>query len=109
MSHEVFSPIEEYVCSTYGFKRDNNITVVIRKMFKERSNLKSAEQPLDYIKSLDPNKFSQCRAVLKQHIESTWLITKLYQTAYMVYPVSDYAPIDYGWELSKCGNYLEIN
>ena len=58
MSHEVFSPIEEYVCSTYGFKRDNNITVVIRKMFKERSNLKSAEQPLDYIKSLDPNKFS---------------------------------------------------
>ena len=58
MSHEVFSPIEEYVCSTYGFKRDNNITVVIRKMFKERSNLKSAEQPLDYMKSLDPNKFS---------------------------------------------------
>ena len=58
MSHEVFSPIEEYVCSTYGFKRDNNITVVIRKMFKERSNLKSAEQPLDYIKSLDPNKLS---------------------------------------------------
>ena len=58
MSHKVFSPIEEYVCSTYGFKRDNNITVVIRKMFKERSNLKSAEQPLDYIKSLDPNKFS---------------------------------------------------
>ena len=35
MSHEVFSPIEEYVCSTYGFKRDNNITVVIRKMFKK--------------------------------------------------------------------------
>ena len=27
----------------------------------------------------------------------------------MAYPVSDYTPIDYGWELSKCGSYLEIN
>ena len=27
----------------------------------------------------------------------------------MAYPVSDYTPIDYGWKLSKCGNYLEIN
>ena len=26
----------------------------------------------------------------------------------MEYPVSDYTPLDYGWELSKCGNYLEI-
>ena len=24
-------------------------------------------------------------------------------------PVSDYTPIDYGWELSKCGNYHEIS
>ena len=38
MSHEVFSPIEEYVCSIYGFKCDNNITVVIRKMFKKDRN-----------------------------------------------------------------------
>ena len=27
----------------------------------------------------------------------------------MAYPVSEYTPIDYGWELSKCGNCLEIN
>ena len=27
----------------------------------------------------------------------------------MVYPVSDYTPIDYRWKLSKCGNYLEID
>ena len=27
----------------------------------------------------------------------------------MGYPVSDYIPIDYGWELSKCSSYLEIN
>ena len=27
----------------------------------------------------------------------------------MACPVSDYIPIDYGWELPKYGNYLEIN
>ena len=27
----------------------------------------------------------------------------------MACPVSDYTLIDYGWELPKCGNYLEIN
>ena len=79
-------------------------------MFEERLKPKSAEGPLDYIKSLDPNKFPPCRAVPKQHIKKAWLITKLYKTAYMAYPVSDYTLlIDYGWKLSKCGNYLEIN
>ena len=77
-------------------------------MFEERSKPKSAERPLDCIKSLDPNKFSLCRAVLKQRIKRTWFITKLCKAAYMVYPVSDQTPIDYGRELSKCGNYLEI-
>ena len=65
MSHEVFSTIEEYAGSVYDFKSDNNINKVIRKMFKERSKPKSAELPLDCIKSLDPNKFPPCRAVLK--------------------------------------------
>ena len=27
----------------------------------------------------------------------------------MTRPVSDYTPIDYGWELSKCGNFPDIN
>ena len=27
----------------------------------------------------------------------------------MAYPVADYTRIYYGWELSKCGSYLEIN
>ena len=27
----------------------------------------------------------------------------------MAYTVSDYIPINYGWELSKCDNYLQIN
>ena len=27
----------------------------------------------------------------------------------MACPVSDWTPINYGWELSKCDNYLEIN
>ena len=27
----------------------------------------------------------------------------------MAYTVSDYIPIIYGWELSKCDNYLQIN
>ena len=62
MSHEVFSTIEEYVCLVYGFKCDNSINEVIRKMFAERSKPKSAERPLDCIKSSDPNKFPPCRA-----------------------------------------------
>ena len=78
-------------------------------MFEERSKPKSTERSFECIKSLDPNKFAPCRAVLKQHIKMAWFITKLYKTAYMAYPVSDYTPIDYGWKLSKCGNYLEIN
>ena len=78
-------------------------------MFEERSKLKSTERPVECIKSLDPNKFAPCRAILKQRIKMAWFITKLYKTAYMAYPVSDYTPIDYGWKLSKCGNYLEIN
>ena len=64
MSHEVVSTIEEYVCSEYGFKYDNNINEVIRKMFEERSKPKSAERPLLCIKSLDLNKFPPCRAVI---------------------------------------------
>ena len=27
----------------------------------------------------------------------------------MAYPLADYTRIYYGWELSKCGSYLEIN
>ena len=64
MSHKVFSTIEEFVCSVYGFKCANDINEVIREMFEERLKLKSAEQPLDYIKSLDINKFPHCRSVL---------------------------------------------
>ena len=78
-------------------------------MFEERSKPKSAERPLHCIKSLDPNKFPPCRSILQQHIKRAWFITKLYKTAYIECPVSDQTPIDYGWELSKCGNYYEIN
>ena len=78
-------------------------------MFEERSKPKSAERSLDCIKSLDPNKFPPFRAVLQQHIKMGWFITKLYKTTYMTRPVSDYTPIDYGWELSKCGNFPDIN
>ena len=53
MSHEVFSTIEEYACSVYGCKCDNSI----RKIFEERTKLKSAERSLNCVKSLDPNKF----------------------------------------------------
>ena len=77
MSYEVFSTIEEYVCSVYGFKCNNNITEITKKMFEEKSKPKSAERPLDCIKSLDPNKFPHCRAVLQQHIKRVWFITKL--------------------------------
>ena len=81
----------------------------MRKMFEGRSKPTSTERTLDFIKSLDPNKFSPCRGVPKQHIKRPWLITKLYKAAYIAYPVSGYTPIGYGWKLSKCGNYIEIN
>ena len=58
MSHEVFSTIEEYICLVYGFTCDTNINEVKRKMFEERSKLKSAERPLDCIKSLDLKQIS---------------------------------------------------
>ena len=54
-SHEVFSIIEEYVCLVYGFKCDN-INGVIKKMSEERLKPKSAERPLNIIKSLDRTK-----------------------------------------------------
>ena len=54
-SHEVFSIIEEYVCLVYGFKCDN-INDVIKKMSEERLKPKSAERPLNIIKSLDRTK-----------------------------------------------------
>ena len=54
-SHEVFSIIEEYVCLVHGFKCDN-INGVIKKMSEERLKPKSAERPLNIIKSLDRTK-----------------------------------------------------
>ena len=38
MSHDAFSTIEEYVCSVYGVKCDNNINEVM-KIFEERSEI----------------------------------------------------------------------
>ena len=58
MSHEVLSTIEKYVCSVYGFTCGSNVNDVIRKMFEGRWKPKSAEQPLDCIKSLDPKQIS---------------------------------------------------
>ena len=52
------------------------INEVIRKITEKRLKPKSAEQPFDCIKSLDPNKFPACRAVLEQHIKRVWFITK---------------------------------
>ena len=43
MSQEVFSTIEEYIFSLYGFKCDNNLNELIRKMFEERFKPISAE------------------------------------------------------------------
>ena len=54
-SHEVFSIIEEYVCLVYSFKCDN-MNGVIKTMFEERLKPKSAERPLNIIKSLDRTK-----------------------------------------------------
>ena len=43
MSYEVFSTIEEYLCSLYGFKCKNSINEVIKEMFEERSKSKSGK------------------------------------------------------------------
>ena len=92
----LFELLKSMFVLVYGFNCGSNINEVIRKMFEKRSKLKSAERPVDCIKSLDPNKFPTCRALLKQHIKRAWFTTKFFKTAYMAYPVSDCTSIDYG-------------
>ena len=60
-------------------------------------------------KSIGPNKFSPCRAVLERHIKRAWFIAKLPKTAFLAYSVSENSPLDYGWRVSECNSYLETN
>ena len=106
--HKIVITIEEYVPSMYGFTCDAEINEVISKLFKERSKPRS-KRSLDFIKSIHSNKFSLSRSVLEQHTKWGRFIAKLYKTAFMTYRVSESTPINYGWKLSECDSYLEMN
>ena len=78
-------------------------------MFEAKSKPKSNLKPLDSIKSIDPTTFPPCRNVLSLHIKRAWYIARLYKTAFFAFPSNEYTPIDFGWQLSACNDYLEMD
>ena len=109
MSNEVAYAIEEYICSMYHFKCDENIIKIMTKMFEEKSKPQSAQQPDHYIKWIDLNNFSLWRSAPKKYTKKVWFITLLYKTVFVTYALSEYISIYYGREFSKCGNFLELS
>ena len=103
------SVIEEFVCGIYGYKRQTDINEVRHIMFEAKSKPQNSLKPLDTIKSIDPTSFPPCRKVLDLHMKRAWYIARLYKTAITAYTCYEYTPIDFGWRLSVCRNFLEID
>ena len=78
-------------------------------MFEDKTKPRANQRPLECIKSVDPIKFPPCKKVVEQQIRRAWYVSKLYKTATEAYPVNEFTPIDFGWKLSECGDYLEMN
>ena len=78
-------------------------------MYQEKAKPKAKKGPLDSVKSVDPIRFPPCQKVLEQQIKRVWFVSRLHQTATEAYLVNEYTPIDFGWKLSECGEYLQIN
>ena len=53
----------------------------------------------DGLKSIDPSVFPPCRRELEQQIKRGWFVAK---------PCYDKTPIDYGWKLSECNEFIVI-
>ena len=93
----------------YHYKRQTDIDFVRYIMFEAKSKPNGAKRPLDGIKCIDPSTFPPCKKVLEQQIKRAWYIAKLYRTSTQQYPCEEHTPIDYGWKLSRCKEYLEID
>ena len=78
-------------------------------MFEAKSKPKNSLKPLGSIKPIDLTSFPPCRKVLDLHMKRAWYIARLYKTAITANPCYEYTPIDFGWRLSVCRNFLEID
>ena len=88
-------------------KRQTDMNEVRHIMFEAKSKPKNSLKPLDSIKSIDP--FPPCRKVLDLHMKRAWYIARLYKTAITAYPCYEYTSIDFGWRISVCRIFLEID
>ena len=77
-------------------------------IFEKITKPKVGQRPLDSIKSIDSMKFPPCQKVLHQQIKRAWYIARIYKTSTEAYPAFEYTPIDFGWQLSQCREYMEI-
>ena len=109
ISNEVAYAIEEYTCSMYHFRCDENVMDKNDKNFwrKVQTAICTTTWPLHKMnRSKQFFTLEICSYVIHKKV---WFITLLYKTLFVTYPLSDYISIYYGWELSKCGNFLELS
>ena len=110
VSDEMYAIIEEFVCHIYGYKKQTDINMVRSLMFEAKTKPRILTQrPLDGLKSIDPTLFPPCKRELEQHIRRAWFIARLYKTATEQYPCFEYSPIDFGWKMSECKGFLDID
>ena len=110
LTKSVMTNIESFVCEIYSHKKESNINDVRTCMFNKKAKPKSIKKPLDSIKNIDPTRFPPCQRVLiTEQIKRAWFIAHLYKTATEPYPAEEYTAIDFGWKLSECKGYLDIN
>ena len=98
LEQQFFEETERYVCITYEFK----------SMFEEKSKPTISSRPLENLKSIDPTMFPPCKVILEQQTKRAWFITHLYKTVVETYPAFNHTPINFGWELDKNHEYLQV-
>ena len=101
--------VEKLVCRMYGHTIQNDVDSVRFLIFDDKSKPTKNKAPLESIKSIDPARFSPCKRVLLQHMRHAWFIARLYKTACEAHPAMDFSPIHYGWKLSECKDFYDID
>ena len=110
LNEEIYVTVEECVCHLYGYKRETDINVVRSLMFTSKTKPKSMKRsPLDGLKSIYPRVFPPCRRELEQQIKRGWFVAMLYKSTTEQFPFYDKTPIDYGWKLSECKEFIVID
>ena len=99
---------EKFVCGMYGYPSQAHVNDVRFQMFFDHAQPKAKKGPLDSIKGIDPMRFPPCLRELEQQTKRAWFVARLYKTATDAYPCCDYTPLDFGWCLSRCKEFLEV-